>query len=125
MPTVQAELQSFPQFLTQALDALGDPQARHRPRADAWSLAEVLWHLAEMEREYFGPALARRSCEGLALPAAREGRSLDPYLALERFQHARRENLSQEAVELVWRQMAEHDARHRVQITALITPSRP
>jgi hypothetical protein len=48
---LQAELSTFPAFLAQALDAAGDPGARHRPAPERWSLCEVLWHLADMGRE--------------------------------------------------------------------------
>lgn len=116
MNALQAELSTFSVFLAQALDAAGDPGARHRPAPERWSLCEVLWHLADMEREYFAQALENGSRDGLSAPAARTGLVLDPYLALERFQSARRENLQRAGPEAIWQAMAEHDERHRRQI---------
>lgn len=116
MNALQAELSAFPAFLAQALDAAGDPGARQRPAPERWSLCEVLWHLADMEREYFARALERGGWEGLIAPPARTGMALDPYLALERFRGARRENLQRAANAAIWQAIAEHDARHRRQI---------
>jgi uncharacterized damage-inducible protein DinB len=113
---LQAELSTFPAFLAQALDAVGDPGARQRPTPERWSLCEVLWHLADMERDYFARALQSGSKDGLHAPAARTGSALDPFLALERFQSARRENLQRAENAAIWQAMAEHDARHRRQI---------
>lgn len=77
-----------------------------------------------MEREYFGCALERGSLEGLKPPPLRDSNTKDPYLALARFETARRENLERAGSQQLWQTLSEHDARHRAQVMALLAQPR-
>jgi len=143
------ELESFPRFLTAALDELGDPRARARPDEEHWSLAEQIWHLADLEREGWlvrierllaesAPALA--DFDGDALALERDYRAKDPYLGLQRFRAARSASLArlrslnaeqwkragtQAGVGALTladlpRMIGAHDAAHRGEIEALL-----
>ena len=146
-------LESFPRFLRDALDQLGDPGARERPGAQDWSLSEQIWHLADLEREGWlvrierllaesAPALA--DFDGAALAEQRDYRAKDPYLGLQRFAAARSTSLArlrslnveqwkrggtQEGVGALTladlpRMMSEHDQGHRREIEALLARPR-
>ena len=142
-------LESFPRFLTGALDLLGDPRARERPAPESWSLCEQIWHLADLEREGYLVRIERLLAEdapvlpdfdGDAIAEQRDYRSKDPYLGLQRFSAARSASLARlrSVNSLQWkragtqdgvgaltladlpRMMREHDAGHRREIEALL-----
>ena len=146
-------LESFPRFLVGALDQLGDPRARERPDAQGWSLAEQLWHLADLEREAWLVRIERILVEdqpeptdfdGNALAEQRDYNSKDPYLALQRFRAARSASLARlrGLNALQWkrtgtlegvgpialadlpRRMSAHDEAHRREIEALLARPR-
>jgi hypothetical protein len=146
-------LESFPRFLTDALDQLGDPRARERPDEEHWSLCEQLWHLADIEREGWLVRIERILVEeqpalpdfdGDAIAAQRDYNSKDPYLALQRFRAARSASLARlrglnalqwkrsGALEGVGpialsdlpRQMSAHDEGHRREIEELLARPR-
>jgi uncharacterized damage-inducible protein DinB len=143
------ELEGFPRFLVDALDTLGDPRARERPAPQSWSLAEQIWHLADLEREGWLVRIERLLSEsapalpdfdGDAIAEARDYRSKDPYLGLQRFRSARSATLARLralnteqwkragtlegagplALADLPRRMREHDEGHRREIAALL-----
>lgn len=141
-------LETMPRFLEEAAAAL-DGDAAYRPGPDGgFSLVEHAWHLADLEREGYGARIRRLQEEAdpllpdfdgdrIARERAYRRRPLREGLAA--FAAARRANLAtlrslpgaaweragaQEGVGRITlgdipRMMAEHDAAHRDEITAL------
>jgi DinB superfamily len=140
-------LEQMPHYLERELRSL-TPELMCQQGADgAFSPVEQVWHLADLEREGFGLRIDRLLSEsepqlpdfdGAAIAVARRYRTLSLTVGLAAFRQARRRNLAKlrtVAAEAWTRSgqqqgigrvslcdmpgfMSQHDAAHRVEITA-------
>ena len=53
LPTLMASMDSFPAALASAIAGLSDNEARWKPPSGAWSILEIVCHLADEEAEDF------------------------------------------------------------------------
>ncbi|MFI4893369.1 MAG: DinB family protein [Phycisphaerales bacterium JB058] len=53
LPTLMASMDSFPAALASAIAGLSDDEARWKPPSGAWSILEIVCHLADEEAEDF------------------------------------------------------------------------
>ncbi|MDE2149788.1 MAG: DinB family protein [Gammaproteobacteria bacterium] len=142
-----AALDAMPRYLSDAFSGLTSDRAR-TPGADgSFAPVEQVWHLADLEREGFGPRIEKLLSEheprlpdfdGTTVAAARRYRELSLERGLSAFAEARRRNLAklrtiapdawtrggtQEGVGRVSLCdipgfMSQHDASHRAEIEA-------
>src|SRR5215472_1825647 len=52
-------LESTPALIVRAAEELGDAGIRQQPSDGGFSLVEHVWHLADLEREAYGPRIRR------------------------------------------------------------------
>jgi hypothetical protein len=147
-------LEAMPADLQAAAGTMGEAAARTPPDGGGFCLLEQAWHLADLEREGFGPRIRRLLAEedpqlpdfdGARVAAERNYRAKSLAEGLAAFLAARTANLAalrsvpaaawerkgrQEGVGAITlrdvpRIMREHDDSHRQEIAALVAGIRP
>ena len=149
LETLLLTLESTPALLARAAAERTACEARWKPEEGAFSLLENIWHLADLEREAYGPRIRRLLTEdepffsdfdGDRIARERRYNEKDLAVGLAAFREARSRNVevlrsasrpdwkrlaSQEGVgritlEDLPRQMARHDASHTRDIAGLL-----
>jgi FMN phosphatase YigB (HAD superfamily)/uncharacterized damage-inducible protein DinB len=99
----EATLRSSPAVLDGWLKTLPEERFQRRPAPDEWSLTEIFWHLADMEKEVYLPQwqqLSRKVAQPITPPdtsewaEARDYQSRPPKEALNQFYQARMDSLA-------------------------------
>jgi hypothetical protein len=153
LETLLVTLESTPALLQRAAEDLPAAQARRRPAGGGFSLLEIVWHLADLEREGYAvrirrllseeePSLANFDGDRIAQERRYQDRDLAEGLAA--FAAARRRNLEklrglaaadwnrtgvQDGVGRICladlpQKMAEHDQSHTQDIRQLLSEAR-
>ncbi|MEP6769775.1 MAG: DinB family protein [Acidobacteriota bacterium] len=149
LETLLLTLESTPLLMARAARGLSASDARCRPAAGGFSLAENVWHLADLEREGFGVRIRRILCEddptlsnfdGDRIAQERSYQSRDIEAGIQAFTESRRRNIEtlRSLTSADWnrggvqdgvgplsladlaRKMAEHDRSHTSDVAALL-----